>query len=173
MATSKRPKKICSAFGEKTFFAMAIDPAADKIPILIYSAKMTDSAISLLSGIAAMAERFSTPNERVDRATRHRAASPDHASCERRLPPLRSNDLLFAPDRLERMSTSDPFQIVAHDRARRFAASHSLESESLECRGHAGENVARTAWSGCVHRIRFQRRRLGALGRFQSCGDQL
>jgi hypothetical protein len=73
---------------------MAIDPAADKIPILIYSAKMTDSAISLLSGIAAMAERFSTPDERVDRATRHRAASPDHASCERRLPPLQSNDLL-------------------------------------------------------------------------------
>lgn len=31
-----------------------------------------------------MAERFSTPKERVDRATRHRAASPDHASCERR-----------------------------------------------------------------------------------------
>ena len=48
MATRKRPKKICSAFGEKTFFAMAIDPAADKIPILIYSAKMTDSDISLL-----------------------------------------------------------------------------------------------------------------------------
>jgi hypothetical protein len=47
------------------------------------------------------------------------------------------------PDRIQRTSSRDRFQIVAHDRARRHAADNSLEPGARERRGIAGPRSAR------------------------------
>src|SRR5262245_12219503 len=57
----KRPKAICSALAEKTFLAMATDPAAANSPIPMYQVMITDSAIPLLQTLQSCANhRFGT-----------------------------------------------------------------------------------------------------------------
>src|SRR5262249_47746982 len=65
----------------------------------------------------------------------------------------RRNHWLLLYSVLAATSSSDPFQIVSHGRARRRAASNDLEASARERRGCARENIRSTFRSRRVYRI--------------------